>query len=225
MSPASSTSPNSAAPSDDAARAPGAPAKDRVPGLRERTKAKRRALIQRTAMRLFAERGFEQTTLADIAEEAEVAVRTVTGYFPSKLDLATSFADEIVARLTAGLPPSPGADLVEVIDGWLTEEEQLFDPEFMGLTEAMWAANPDLLAVGNARLAAASKGADAALVAEIGLPAEDPRVELCKAAVRAVISAHFISFTTSTPPAERHAAVISYLRAIIDAAKPSASSP
>ena len=140
----SSISPTSPTASQADAPAPDGSAPDRVPGLRERTKAKRRALIQRTAMRLFAERGFEQTTLADIAEEAEVAVRTVTGYFPSKLELATSFADEILARLHASLPLSPDTDLVEVFDRWLAQEEQSFDPERLELTDAMWAANPDL---------------------------------------------------------------------------------
>ena len=53
-------------------------------GLRERSKARRRALIIQTAMRLFAERGYTHTTVADIAEAAELAPRTVAGYFPTK---------------------------------------------------------------------------------------------------------------------------------------------
>lgn len=219
MSPASPTSPTS---SRDAARTPRGSAPDQVPGLRERTKAKRRALIQRTAMRLFAERGFEQTTLADIADEAEVAVRTVTGYFPSKLDLAMSFADGIAARLTAALPAAPDADLVEALDRWLAEEEQLFDPQLMQLTDAMWAANPDLLALSNARLAEATKAGQAALIAQVGLPADHPTTELCLAAVQAVLGAYFISFATHTPSPERHDAAIAYLRAVIDAARPAA---
>ena len=193
---------------------------DRVPGLRERSKAKRRALIQRTAMKLFAERGFEQTTLADIADEAEVAVRTVTGYFPSKLDLAMSFADGIAERLTAALPVALDVDLVTALDGWLAEEEQLYDPELMQLTDAMWAANPDLLALSNARFAEAAKAGSAALIAQVGLPADDLTTELCLAAVHAVLGAYFISFATHTPSPERHDAAIAYLRAVIDAAKP-----
>ena len=188
-------------------------------GLRERSKAKRRALIQRTAIRLFAERGFEQTTLADIAEEAELAVRTVTGYFPSKLELATSFADEIAVRLTTALAATPETDLVDVLDAWLVEEAKVFDPEFMALTDAMWATNPDLRALANVRLADAAKAGDAALIALVGLPADDPTMELCLAAVQAVIGAYFISCATHELTPERHAAAIGYLRAVIDAAK------
>lgn len=188
----------------------------------ERTKAKRRALIQRSAMRLFAERGFEQTTLADIADEAEVAVRTVTGYYPSKLDLAISFTDGIATRLTAALPATPDADLVDALDRWLAEEEQLFDPELMQLSDAMWAANPDLLALANARLADAAKAGNSALIAQVGLPADHSATEPCLAAVQAVLGAYFVSFATHPPSPERHDTAIAYLRAIIDAAKPPA---
>ncbi|MFD5763974.1 TetR family transcriptional regulator, partial [Streptomyces sp. NPDC127044] len=57
-------------------------------GLRERSKARRREAIVRAAYELFAERGFDATTIADIAAAAEVSPRTVTLYFPSNLELA-----------------------------------------------------------------------------------------------------------------------------------------
>jgi AcrR family transcriptional regulator len=176
-------------------------------------------------MRLFAERGFEHTTLADIAEEAEVAVRTVTGYFPSKLALATSFADAMAARLKATVPANldTGKDLVDALEKWVTEEEQVFDPELMRLTDAMWAANPDLRALANARFAEVGSVGRAAILAGVGLPADDPIMELCIAAVEAVVAAHFIAFMAHEPSPERHNALITYLRAIIDAAKPAAS--
>ena len=59
-------------------------------GLRERSKARRRAAIIRAAYELFAERGYDATTVADIAEAAEVAPRTVAMYFPAKQDIALS---------------------------------------------------------------------------------------------------------------------------------------
>ncbi|MFD8543312.1 TetR/AcrR family transcriptional regulator [Streptomyces sp. NPDC059649] len=57
-------------------------------GLRESKKQQTRQLISDCATRLFIERGFEQTTIADIATAAGVAKKTVTNYFPRKEDLA-----------------------------------------------------------------------------------------------------------------------------------------
>lgn len=58
------------------------------PGLRESKKQETRQLISDCATRLFIERGFEQTTIAEIAAAARVAKKTVTNYFPRKEDLA-----------------------------------------------------------------------------------------------------------------------------------------
>jgi AcrR family transcriptional regulator len=72
-------------------------------GLRERKKAQTRRLIADTAWRLFADRGFERVTVAEVAREAQVAVATVFNYFPTKEDL-------FFFRLEAF-----GADLVEAV--------------------------------------------------------------------------------------------------------------
>jgi AcrR family transcriptional regulator len=52
--------------------------------LRERKKARTRAEIQRHALRLFRERGYEATTVSQIAEAAEVSDSTFFRYFPTK---------------------------------------------------------------------------------------------------------------------------------------------
>lgn len=59
-------------------------------GLRERKKAKTRALIQEQALRLFREQGYDATTIEQIADVAEVSPSTVFRYFPSKPDLVIS---------------------------------------------------------------------------------------------------------------------------------------
>ena len=72
-------------------------------GLRERKKLRTRRLITETAMRLFAERGFDAVPVAAIARAAEVSEATVFNYFPTKEDLVyrgmEAFEDELLAAV------------------------------------------------------------------------------------------------------------------------------
>ena len=54
---------------------------------RERKKLRTRALIQKEALRLFLDQGFEATTIEEIAEAADIAPSTFFNYFPTKEDV------------------------------------------------------------------------------------------------------------------------------------------
>ncbi|MEN3306493.1 MAG: hypothetical protein V7603_2695 [Micromonosporaceae bacterium] len=68
-------------------------------GLRELKKQQTRERIVDTARRLFADRGFDKVTVADVAREAQVALATVFNYFPSKEDLFYSPLEAFGGRL------------------------------------------------------------------------------------------------------------------------------
>ena len=63
------------------------PSSERFPARRERKKAETRRAIAHAARRLFAERGFEVVTVAEIAALADVSSKTVFNHFPAKEQL------------------------------------------------------------------------------------------------------------------------------------------
>src|SRR5580658_3325015 len=79
-----------------------------TPGLRERKKARTRRVIADAAARLFADRGYEQVAVAEVAREAEVSEQTVYNYFQTKEQLVTDrdqqIQDELCRRIRARAP-------------------------------------------------------------------------------------------------------------------------
>ncbi len=76
-------------------------------GLRERKKTMTRRQIADSAARLFAEHGYEQVSVADIARAAEVCEHTVYNYFSTKHDLVLNRADEIREQLVRLIAERP----------------------------------------------------------------------------------------------------------------------
>jgi AcrR family transcriptional regulator len=83
-------------------------------GLRERKKRAAREAIATTARRLFAERGFDAVTVAEVAAAADVSQKTVFNYFPTKEDLAFAGREEGIAQLVANLRERGDASVLDV---------------------------------------------------------------------------------------------------------------
>ena len=91
-------------------------------GLRERKKQRTREQIVRAAMELFAERGYEGTTIADIADAADISPRTFFGYFPSKEDVVFHDASEVLGSLADRIKHRPeGEDAFDALRAWVLD--------------------------------------------------------------------------------------------------------
>jgi AcrR family transcriptional regulator len=89
-------------------------------GLRERKKEATRRAIEDAAFRLFEERGYQATTVADIAEAADIAPRTFFAYFPSKEAVVFGDFEETFATLDSRLRERPGDEnTFEGLRAWL----------------------------------------------------------------------------------------------------------
>jgi AcrR family transcriptional regulator len=94
-------------------------------GLRERKKQRTREQIIEAAMSLFAERGYHATTIAEIAEAAEVAPRTFFSYFPSKEAVVFHNVDHELDGLASALRDRlPGETAFDALRRWI---DSMFD--------------------------------------------------------------------------------------------------
>jgi AcrR family transcriptional regulator len=94
-------------------------------GLRELKKARTRQQIADTAARLFAERGYENVAVSDVAREAEVSEQTVYNHFPTKEHLVTDREQQVQDRLCELIrfrPPAvnPAAAIRDFVLGTVT---------------------------------------------------------------------------------------------------------
>ncbi len=105
-------------------------------GLRERKKQRTEATIAAAALDLFLENGFEETTVAEIAEAAEVAPRTFFAYFPTKEDVVfckphDGGPDAVAERLANR---EPGESAVDALRAFILTV--IADPDFNDADEA-----------------------------------------------------------------------------------------
>jgi AcrR family transcriptional regulator len=150
-------------------------------GLRERKKRQTRQRIAEAARKLFAERGFERVTVADVARAADVSDQTVFNYFPSKEDLVYwrlgAFQDELLAAVRDRAEGEPALEafgrFVLARRGLLADPDPEMRGRLVGLIRAI-ANSPALLAREQQIFAGYTDALAAALAEETGAGPGDP---------------------------------------------------
>jgi AcrR family transcriptional regulator len=153
-------------------------------GLREDKKEQARRQIAETAWRLFADRGFERVTVAEVADQARVAKATVFNYFPTKEDLLFSRLEAYGQRLVEAVAARPAGETAlaafrrNLLDtGGLLGQAEAGDAHAMERLRTFHrviAASQALQAREHQALAATAGALAALLAAETGAAAGDP---------------------------------------------------
>lgn len=156
---------------------------DQRPTLRERERQRRHLLIADIALQLFAERGYENTTVQDIAAAVGMAPRTFFLHFPSKddvlFDLDVRRCADLADRL-AERPAGSGAlgTAEHVVHGWITER----GPETEQLLARIISGSPPLAARACLQASRYQELLTAALHTDLGSGPDDPRPAMASAA-------------------------------------------
>jgi AcrR family transcriptional regulator len=97
--------------------------------LRERQRLEVRSELQRTSLRLFLARGFDDVAISDVTDEVGVSQRTFYRYFPTKEDVVLSLLDDFAPAVHQHLREHPAGDAPwKVVHDALTEAVQRSEP-------------------------------------------------------------------------------------------------
>lgn len=171
---------------------------DKVTGLRERKKQRTRDALIRVAHELIVSRGYEDTTVDQIADGVEVSQRTFFRYFSSKEDVVFVLQDETqqhfldaVRRRPAG--EAPLRALRNALDAsWDSIGEAIAEIVPIGLYMRMWQVietTPTLLAVHMRRSTELEEQLAALFTEREALAPSDPRPRVLVASFSGVMRA------------------------------------
>jgi AcrR family transcriptional regulator len=157
--------------------------------LRERKRTKTRLMIQAEAFRLFAERGYENTTVDDIAYAAAISPRTFFRYFPAKEDVVIwDEYDPIAPDLVDARPnDEPLAETLRAITREAIGGLYRRDPEQLLIRTRLVTSVPELRARMLAQQGSGGQMLAALLAHKRGLPRDDLAARVIAAAFGAAI--------------------------------------
>ncbi|PSO33898.1 TetR/AcrR family transcriptional regulator [Bradyrhizobium sp. MOS002] len=118
-----------------------------APGLRARKQQATRERLARAAMVLFLERGFEATTIDDIAAAADVSRRSFFHYFASKEDVVAAWQEGAAAALVAEVVARPaGETMLTAAENAIAATLKRIDPAEAAAMSRLKRDNPALQA-------------------------------------------------------------------------------
>ncbi|WP_445167052.1 TetR family transcriptional regulator [Mycolicibacterium sp. Dal123E01] len=102
--------------------------------------------LQQAALALYTERGFEQTTVAEIAERAGLTERTFFRYFADKREVLFAGQDSLLVQLTEAVVAAPDSAPLDAVSSGLQALGAFFDGrrERSRSRQAVIDANPAL---------------------------------------------------------------------------------
>jgi AcrR family transcriptional regulator len=157
----------------------------RRPGLRERKKQQTRETIERVALELFAERGYDETTLAEIADAAGVSTRTIFAYFPGKEAILFATMQTMRDALVQALAERPaGTDALTALREFILSSAHDKTEQEHKLGRVI-ACDPTLVSHQRARIADLQEVLGAAIADDLGVGADDLRPQVAAASLTA----------------------------------------
>jgi AcrR family transcriptional regulator len=126
-------------------------------GLRERKKQQTHDALVDAAARLFAEKGYDKTTIADVAAAADVSTRTFFSYFRAKQDVLFAGTDQRLKAIAEAFDTvqaeSPLEAIHRILEHVLATSDDMPAPDRL----AIMLAKPELQAQALQRLIAAQR--------------------------------------------------------------------
>ena len=159
----------------------------RQESLREQKKRRTREALARAAIRLFSERGYDETTVEEIATQADVSARTFFRYFKSKEDVIFFDSEELLETygksLAVRFPDETLIDRVRRASRDVLRVMGYEHPHYDVRVGRLLLEVPAL----KARMATLDEQREdilaIAIAEEYGLPPGDPRAQLAAGAV------------------------------------------
>jgi AcrR family transcriptional regulator len=158
---------------------------EQATGLRERKKRATRDALAQAALELFVERGYDETTLAEIADAAGVSTRTIFAYFPSKEAMLFSTFETMSHALAQALADRPaGTDALTALREFILSSAHEKTELDHKLGQVI-AADPTLSTHKRARIAQLQELLAAAIADDLRVGPDDLRPQVAAASLTA----------------------------------------